>query len=84
MYAPAEPRIVQVYPVRRRFSGVTPAILGEGVARGKGVKPFPTCLLCGCTEPVIRHATRHFWAEKGRPTSFLTSTFLRLMRIGGA
>ena len=45
MRAPGEPSIVEVYPMHGRFSGVTSAMLGEGVARGKGVKPFPTCLL---------------------------------------
>ena len=70
MYAPAEPRIVQVYPVRRRFSGVTPAILGEGVARGKGVKPFPTCLLSAVPNlsSVMQHAI--FGQRKAVPPPF--------------
>ena len=74
MYAPAEPRIVQVYPVRRRFSGVTPAILGEGVARGKGVKPFPTCLLSAV--PNLSSVMQHGIFGRERPSHLLFKLIL--------
>ena len=54
----------------------------EGVARGKGVKPFPTF---PPAVPNLSSVMQHgIFAEKGRPTSFLSSSFLRLMRIVGA